>query len=155
MGSPFRFALVFACTLASAQQPNPLARPAAPTAAAIAGRWNGVDLEKRTSCTQSQNNGNRGTYAQFDIIADDGGNLTITQSGITGLNCTYMGRFQPDRMELAVEGSYSCSDGKQGSVSNGRLTVHGLSLDLRMAIRLTGSESCEIDGLLSMARLPN
>jgi hypothetical protein len=95
-------ALVLACTAASAQQ-NPLARPVAPSAAAINGRWNGVNLEKRSACTSPQNEGNRGTYAQFDIVADSTGNLSIQQSRITGLNCTYSMRYQPSGSRLALQ----------------------------------------------------
>jgi hypothetical protein len=144
-------ALLLACTAAGAQE-NPIAR--APSALALNGRWNGVDLERRSACTQPQNEGNRGTYAQFDIVADAGGGLVITQSGITGLNCTYTLRYTRDGGTLAVQGTYACSDGKQGSISSGRVKLHGQSFDLRMEIRLTAAETCHVDALLSMARIP-
>lgn len=144
-------ALLLACTAASAQE-NPIAR--APSALALNGRWNGVDLERRSACTQPQNEGNRGTYAQFDIVADAGGGLVITQSGITGLNCTYTLRYTRDGGTLAVQGTYACSDGKQGNVSSGEVRLHGQSFDLRMEIRLTAAETCRVDALLSMARIP-
>jgi hypothetical protein len=143
--------LLLACTAASAQQ-NPLARPPAPTAAAINGRWNGVNLEKRSACTSPQNEGSRGTYAQFDIVADSTGNLSIQQSGITGLNCTYNTRYQPSGSRLSLQGSYSCTDGKQGTIASGEATIHPPSLDFRLAIRLTGGETCAIDSILSLAR---
>ena len=151
MGKELCFALLLVSAVAVAQD-NPLAR--APSALALNGRWNGVDLERRSSCTQPQNEGNRGTYAQFDIVADAGGGLVITQSGITGLNCTYTLRYTREAGALAVQGSYACSDGKQGDISRGEVRLHGLSFDLRMAIRLTAAETCGIDALLSMARLP-
>ena len=137
-----------------AQQRNPLARPSAPSAPDLNGRWNGVNLEGRSACTSPQNEGNRGTYAQFDVVADGAGNLSITQSGITGLNCTYVARYQPAERGLALQGSYSCSDGKQGSFASGRLETHELSMDMRLAIRLTAGETCTIDSILSMARFP-
>lgn len=133
---------------------NPLARPSAPTVAAISGRWNGVNLERRSACTSAQNDGNRGTYAQFDIVAEGNGNFSIAQSGITGLNCTYTGRFQPEGGALALQGSYACTDGKQGSFATGRLELHALSMDLRLAIQLTAGETCAIDSILGMARFP-
>ena len=144
---------MFAAGLAWAQQ-NPLARPSAPSALALNGRWNGVNLERRSACTNPQNEGNRGTYAQFDVVADAAGNLSITQSGITGLNCTYAGRYEASGRALSVQGNYSCTDGKQGAFSSGYAEVHALSFDLRLAIRLTGNETCQVDSLLSMARLP-
>jgi hypothetical protein len=144
-------ALVIACTSVAAQQ-NPLARPGAPSPASVNGRWNGVNLERRTGCSSPQNDGNRGTYAQFDVAADSSGNLTIQQSGITGLNCTYNARYQASGSRLALEGTYSCTDGKQGTFANGDAVVHPPSLDVRLAIKLTGNETCAIDALLSMAR---
>ena len=151
MGKPLCVALLLACSAAGAED-NPLART--PSALALNGRWNGVDLERRTACTQPQNEGNRGTYAQFDIVADAGGGLVITQSGITGLNCTYTLRYTRENATLAVTGTYGCSDGKQGNISGGDLRMHGRSFDLRMAIRLTAAETCQVDALLSMARMP-
>src|SRR5687767_6630071 len=99
-------ALVLVCTAAAAQQ-NPLARPGAPSPAAVNGRWNGVNLERRSGCTTPQNDGNRGTYAQFDVTTDASGNLSIQQSGITGLNCTYVARYQASGSRLALQGTYS------------------------------------------------
>ena len=145
--------LVLAAGLASAQE-NPLARYLSSPAVSLNGRWNGVNLERRSACTSAQNEGSRGTYAQFDVVADAAGNLAITQSGITGLTCTYSGRYQVSGRGLAVQGNYSCTDGKQGAFASGYAEVHALSWDLRLAIRLTGNETCQVDSLLSMARLP-
>lgn len=143
----------FACSAAMAQQ-NPLARPGAPSPPALNGRWNGVNLERRSACTSPQNEGNRGTYAQFDISADSTGNLTIQQSGITGLNCTYNARYQAGGTHLKLEGTYGCSDGKQGTFESGDVVAHPPSLDFRLAIRLTAGETCTVDSILSMARFP-
>src|SRR5688572_5013811 len=118
--------LALAAGLASAQQ-NPLARPSSPSALSLNGRWNGVNLERRSACTSAQNEGSRGTYAQFDVVADAAGNLAITQSGITGLNCTYSGRYQSSGRALTVQGSYSCTDGKEGAFASGYAQVHALS----------------------------
>ena len=134
---------------------NPLARPSAPTAAQVSGRWNGVNLERRSACANPQNDGSRGTYAQFDIVAETNGNLSIVQSGITGLNCTYTARYQAEGRSLALQGSYACTDGKQGTIAAGRLQLHALSMDLRLAIQLTAGETCAVDAILSMARFPD
>lgn len=150
---PAALALAVASAAVPAQQ-NPIARPTAPTAEQVSGRWNGVNLERRSSCANPQNDGNRGTYAQFDITADAVGNLAITQSGVTGLNCTYTARYRAERLALGLEGSYSCTDGKQGTFTAGRLELNAVSMDVRLAIRLTAGESCAIDSILSMARFP-
>src|SRR6185437_14934495 len=51
---------------------NPLARGTfgAASTAPIEGAWNGTDLERRSGCTSAQNDGNRGTYAEFDVGTD-------------------------------------------------------------------------------------
>lgn len=135
-------------------QTNPLARFALPAPALLNGVWNGVDLESRSNCAAPQNNGNRGTYAQFDVFTDAAGTFNIEQSGITGLNCTYAGRYQVIDGALAATGALSCSDGKRGDFRTTSIAVNAMSLDIRMAIQLTSSERCAIDAVVSMARLP-
>lgn len=147
-------AAAFLATCPALAVDNPLAPPAAPTLAAMNGRWNGVNLERRSACTNAQNEGSRGTYAQFDVVADAAGNLAITQSGITGLDCTYVARYRAERRGLALQGTYSCTDGKRGDFASGRLELHGPSMDVRLAIQLTAGETCAVDSLLAMARLP-
>ena len=133
-------------------QTNPLARFAQASSALANGRWNGVDLERRRNCTNAVNEGTRGTYAQFDVFTDAGGTFGITQSGITGLNCTYSGRYTLTDGRLGIQGSYSCSDGKTGNFQSTAVDVNGVSLDIQMGIQLTGTETCTIDAILSMAR---
>jgi len=74
MVKSFRIMAAMALTALAAQgapaADNPLARgifaaPAAP--APIEGTWNGTDLERRSACTHPENEGNRGTYAQFEV----------------------------------------------------------------------------------------
>ena len=77
----------FACaTLATASAHaqvagNPLARHTGDSPSAlVGGAWNGADLEKRTNCTATQNNGTRGTYAEYDVTVDrNNSTLGITQ----------------------------------------------------------------------------
>jgi hypothetical protein len=131
---------------------NPIARSAAPPPEIVNGRWNGVILERRSSCTRPENEGSRGTYAQFDVAMDAAGTFSIGQSGITGLTCNYAGRHEMADRRLGVQGTLSCSDGKQGTFTSSSLQARGTSLEIRMAIQLGGSETCAIDALLSMAR---
>ena len=101
-----------------------------------------------------ENNGSRGTYAQFDVSTDASGDFSVAQTGITGLNCNYVGRLATVDNVPRVQGTYSCTDGKQGSFQTTRIAVDGVSLTIQMGIQLTGTESCTIDGILSMARQP-
>lgn len=115
------------------------------------GRWNGVNLEARSNCTSPQNNGQRGTYAQFDI-ANDGGVFTIAESAVTGLTCTYNGTYSQDGTQRQAKGTYFCSDGKQGNFTTTGFSVTPTALQIRMDVKLTGSESCTIDAIVSGSR---
>ena len=75
------------------------------------------------------------------------------QSGITGLNCTYTGRYQVVDGRLAVQGNMTCSDGKQGTFQTTAIDVNGISLDIQFRMQLTGAETCSIEGLLGLSRL--
>jgi hypothetical protein len=145
------FGLAAAVALAA---PNPLGRGVPPLADNVNGRWNGVDLERRANCTRAENNGSRGTYAQFDVALDANGFFSVGQTGITGLNCNYAGRFETVDAHSNVRGTYSCSDGKQGDFQTTRIDVSAVALTIQMSIQLTGNETCAIDGILSMARQP-
>lgn len=149
---PFALALAVAAAPAGAQT-NPLARFAPPSIALTDGRWNGVDLERRSNCANALNNGTRGTYAQFDVSSDLAGNIGIVQSGITGLNCTYTARYQVLDGRLAAQGNMTCSDGKQGAFQTTAIDVNGISLDIQFRMQLSGAETCSIEGLLGLSRL--
>jgi len=145
------FAAAFAlAALSAGAVPNPVARDFDPLQ--LNGRWNGVDLELRSACRTPENNGSRGTYAQFDVVVDPQGNLSIGQSGITGLNCSYSGRYGAERGRLSWEGGYTCTDGKRGDFRSTAIETSATALTIRLGIQLTSSEACAIDGILSMAR---
>ena len=146
-------ALFFAAAAPAIAQLHPFPRQLPPHAPSFSGRWNGVDLERRSNCASAQNNGNRGTYAQFDVVAVNNGDLNITQTGITGLNCEYRGRTRLVGGGLEYDGTLSCSDGKQGSFEGHVVDAAATRLHLRLAIQLTGAESCTIDAILGMVRL--
>jgi hypothetical protein len=138
--------------LAAWAQDNPLARYPQPPQALVNGIWNGIDLERRSGCANAPNNGSHGTYAQYNVSTNGAGDFSIMQSGITGLNCTYSGKYTVMEGLLGVQGNYSCTDGKQGTFRTRRVDVNGMVLTAQMDIQLSGSETCTIDGLLSMAR---
>jgi len=146
-------AVLFAAATPALAQLHPFPRQFPPSPSGFNGRWNGVDLERRSNCASAQNNGNRGTYAQFDVVAVNNGELNITQTGVTGLNCDYRGRTQLASGLLTYTGTLSCSDGKQGNFEGHVVESAATRLHLRLAIQLTGAESCIIDAILGMARL--
>jgi hypothetical protein len=131
---------------------HPFARPTVPSTQLAIGRWNGVDLERRSHCANAVNEGSRGTYAQFDVATDEVGDFNVFQTGITGLNCTYLGHYAAVGGALAVQGTYSCTDGKQGTFATRGVDVTATVLTMRMDVQLTGSETCTIDKMLGMAR---
>jgi hypothetical protein len=120
-------------------------------AAVLWGRWNGANLERRSGCTNAQNNGDRGTYAQYDI-ANANGVFTISEAAVTGLNCTYNGTYTQDGTHRGATGTYFCSDGKQGSFTTKDFLVTPTEMQIRMDIKLTGSESCTIDSIVGGSR---
>jgi hypothetical protein len=141
-----------AAPAAWALAPNPIARPGDP-ASLLPGAWNGADLEKRSNCAAPQNNGTRGTYAEYDLSYDrNASTLGINQIGITGLQCTYSGTYTPDRFRPAWNGFYSCSDGKTGNFQSQSILATANAMSIRLSIKLTGSETCDIDAILGGSR---
>jgi hypothetical protein len=114
--------------------------------------WYGSDLENRSNCTFPQNNGARGTYSTYNI-REGSGSISIVQFGVTGLSCTYSGAYSQSGNLRQASGSFSCSDGKQGSWSANDFTVTDNTMLIKYSSQLTGSESCSIAGLFSGARL--
>ena len=123
-------------------------------APSISGTWNGANLERRSNCTAAQNNGARGTYAQWvvtrDLVAE---RLRIQETTVTGLTCTYSGAYRlvGNRHEW-FDGTYGCSDGKTGTFDSTDIHVAPNAMSVRLAIKLTGSESCDIDAIIGGSR---
>jgi hypothetical protein len=120
----------------------------------ISGTWNGANLEKRTNCTSLQNNGTRGTYAQWDASVNTNDNtLRIQETGITGLSCTYRGGFRVNGNNPEwFDGTYTCTDGKTGTFHSTEFMVTARAFSIRLATKLTGSETCDIDAILGGSR---
>ena len=146
-----------ACALAAPvraiAQENPLARFAGPsTVTLIDGRWNGSNLERRSGCSSAQNNGTRGTYAEFVISTNTEGDIAIAQTGITGLTCNYFGKYRIEGANRSAAGTYSCSDGKRGDFQTRGILVTESAVSIRMDIRLNTTESCAIDAIIGGSR---
>ena len=117
----------------------------------LTGRWNGANLEKRSGCASAQNNGNHGTYAEYNI-GIEGGFIGIDEQAITGLHCSYSGPYRQDGTRREISGSYTCSDGKRGDFTATSVLVTPGEMSLRLAIKLNTSETCSIDAILGGSR---
>lgn len=138
----------------SQDAPNPLARNAdADPRNLLAGFWNGANLEKRSNCSAPQNNGAHGTYAQYSVSFDRPNSIMgIDETAITGLTCTYLGTYNDDRFRPQWSGNYNCSDGKTGSFTMQTLLATPNEMSIRLAIKLTGTETCDVDSILGGSR---
>ena len=116
----------------------------------LAGTWFGADIERRSDCARTQNNGNHVTYGQY-LVAFGGSSFSIQQTGVTGLECTYAGTY--DSATLAMKGTYSCNDGKTGTLASSAILVTDREMSIQMTIKLTGNESCTIDATVGGSRV--
>ena len=125
--------------------------PATPT---LSGSWQGAIVETRTNCTQSQNNGARATYGQYEIGMGVGGAgaLTITLFGVTGLQCTYSGNFSTNGARLIANGTESCNDGRHGTWQSTNMLVTQRAMSLEFAVQLDTTETCTIAAVLGGSR---
>jgi len=133
---------------------NPLARHAdADPRNLLEGSWNGANLEKRSNCSATQNDGAHGTYAEYVVSLDRPNSIMgIAETAITGLRCTYVGAYADDRFRPQWTGSYSCSDGKAGSFIMQSLLATPNEMNIRLAVKLTGTETCDVDAILGGSR---
>ncbi len=117
----------------------------------LGGRWNGANLERRSACTQPQNEGSRGTYAQYDIVTTSE-SINVTQTGITGLACEYRGTLATPGMLRTAIGTYACSDGKRGTWRLTDYLARATEMQLRLAVKLDTNETCTVDSILGGSR---
>jgi len=147
--------IVLAAGAASAAD-NPLARHGAGFGTSLApvdGAWNGANLERRSGCSAAQNDGSRGTYAQFNVSTDPLAQVFgITEIGVTGLTCSYYGDYQVTGGDRQSAGTYSCSDGKTGTYRSRSMLVTDNALSIHLDIQLTGSETCVIESVIGGSR---
>jgi hypothetical protein len=123
-------------------------------APSISGTWNGANLERRSNCASAANNGTRGTYAQWDVTRDPvSETLRIQETGITGLSCTYRGGYRVNgNTPEWYDGTYTCTDGKTGTFHSTEFMVTARAFSIRLATKLSGSETCDIDAILGGSR---
>jgi hypothetical protein len=144
--------LVCAVTPTAAQ--NPAARPNRDVSA-LAASWNGSHLEQRSGCRSEPTNGFHGTYGAYIVRVDTiAHTIGMDELGITGLTCNYFGPYRTDSPGGTTwSGSLSCSDGRAGTFESRGLRADGITMAMRLAIRLSGTETCTIDALISGAHL--
>lgn len=152
------FCIGLACTflLPALASDNPIARGTwgIGTSSPPDGAWNGTDLERRSSCTSPQNDGSRGTYAEFDVATDrTASTFGIDQKGITGLNCTYTGRYSGVAPMVSWTGTYSCTDGKHGTFTTRSILVTQNALSIHLDVQLDTTETCKIEKVIAAGRL--
>ena len=128
--------------------------PPAPVIPGLAGQWQGAIVETRSNCTQSQNNGGRATYGQYDIgmVGTNAGPITIMLSGVTGLQCTYSGNFTTNGARLMASGGLNCSDGKRGTWQSTNIIVTAKSMSLELTVQLNATETCTVAAILGGLR---
>ena len=142
-----------AMILPAAAQQNPLARPTPNDPGGLAGRWNGADLESRSNCAHPENNGNHGTYAQYDFNVDAPNHfMSMAQTGVTGLNCSWGGNLQFDDFHVEWSGEYNCTDGKSGTFHSKSILITPSEMSMRLSIKLAGSEACDVSSVLGGSR---
>jgi len=117
----------------------------------LSGTWFGTDLERRSACTRPENNGNHGTSARFDVTFG-GSSFRIVQTSINTppTNCDYAGTYDPDT--LVMNGTFTCTDGKAGTLTSNDLLVTAREMSIQATLKLTGSESCTIDATIGGSR---
>ena len=128
--------------------------PLPPVIPGLPGQWQGSIIETRTNCTQSQINGVRATYGQYDISISGGqsGAIAIVLSGVTGLQCTYSGNYTTNGARLLANGNLVCSDGKRGTWQSTTMQVMAKSMSLEFAVQLDTTETCTITAVLGGLR---
>ena len=128
--------------------------PPVPVIPGLAGQWQGAIVETRRNCTQSQINGGRATYGQYDIgmVGTTAGPISIVLSGVTGLQCTYSGNFSTNGARLMASGGLNCSDGKRGTWQSTNIIINAKSMSLELAVQLDTTETCTIAAILGGLR---
>ena len=146
-------ALAFAVMMLPAAAQNLLARPTPNDPNGLSGRWNGADLEARSNCVHPENDGNHGTYAQYDFNVDSANHfMSMAQTGVTGLNCSWGGDIQFDAFHIDWSGDYNCTDGKVGTFHSRSILITPNEMSIRLSIKLSGAETCDISSVIGGSR---
>ena len=136
-------------------QTNPALRPPRDITA-LSGWWYGAHLERRSSCEGDPNNGLHATYSVYLFSFDPPTHsMSITENAVNGLTCNWQGTYRDDGGATALSGTLTCSDGRSGTFTAPGPFVISTLMSLRVAVKLSGTESCSIDAIVSGARFEN
>jgi hypothetical protein len=145
-------AAALALPIASAQQ-NPAARRGPADFSMLVGGWNGANLETRSACSKPQNEGFHGTYADYQISHDPSAALiNVNETTTSGIFCNYAGTYAGGPLRPKWTGTMSCSDGKHGAFDSSGFLITPTEMQIRLNIKLDGSETCSVDSILGGSR---
>jgi hypothetical protein len=145
--------LAAAIPAAAPAQQNPAERRTAANAVSLGGYWNGANLENRSNCATAGVNGSHGTYAQyFFSVNPSSSTMQIHEETLSNLTCNYDGTYAEDGLRVTWNGSFSCSDGKRGTFQSKRFLITPTEMQVRLQVKLTNSEGCDIDSILGGSR---
>jgi hypothetical protein len=138
---------------ALAQDPNPVARRSAADLVSLRGYWNGANLENRSNCVTAGVNGQHGTYGQYYFtVTPPDSSMTVHEETLSNLTCDYSGIYTDDPFRPKWVGSFSCSDGKRGDFHSTSFLLTPTEMQVRLQMKLTSSEGCDIDSILGGSR---
>jgi hypothetical protein len=79
--------------------------------------------------------------------------MSIHESTVTNLTCDYSGSYAPDGRSLPEWiGTLTCSDGKRGTFRSQSFLITPTEMQVRLHVKLTNSEGCDIDSILGGSR---
>jgi len=148
-------ALVLAAAIPAAAlaQKNPTERRTAANAASLNGTWNGANLENRSNCLTAGVNGIHGTYAQyFFTIYPLESSMIVHEETLSNLSCDYLGSYKEDGLLVSWSGTFTCSDTKRGTFQSKSFLILPTEMQVRLQIKLTSGEGCDIDSILGGSR---
>ena len=144
--------------VAQDESPNPFARRGVADLRSLSGYWNGANLENRSNCTTAGVNGIHGTYAQYlftvlpSNLANTEGNMLIHETTVTNLTCDWEGPYSNDPFRPTWNGTFTCSDGKQGTFQSRGFLITSTEMQVRLQARWTNNERCDADSILGGSR---
>jgi hypothetical protein len=151
---PLLASLVLAASgSALAQQDSPFARYRQTPPLFIDGTFYGGDNENRSKCSNPLYNGQHATAGQFIVGMVETGDFSINEATDSNITCQYRGRYKyNDDGRLGVDGTYSCTDGRQGTFHTRQVDATGSILTIRMDVQLAVTETCTIDKVINVSR---
>ncbi len=144
-------AVMLAAAPAAMAQDNPIARRNT-SLGSLRGYWNGANLENRSNCATAGVNGQHGTYAQYFFTVNPDSSMSVHEETVSNLVCDYAGVYADDPFRPQWTGTLTCSDGKRGTFEARSFLITPTEMQVRLQVKLTNSEGCDIDSILGGSR---